>query len=268
MATYAIGDVQGCLQPLLALLEQIQFDPNVDNLWFAGDLINRGPQSLETLRFIKSLGDKHISVLGNHDLHLLAVAYGVDGKGKHDTLNDILLAPDKDELLEWLRNRPLLHTDNTFVMTHAGLAPAWSLDKARQLAHEAESILRSSEMLYYLQHMYGNQPDNWSDDLSGEGRFRCIINYFTRMRYCYPDGRLDLEVTTRIADKPAHLLPWFGVPGRKNTDVKIIFGHWAALEGKTDTPNTFALDTGCVWGRALTALRLEDEQRFSVRCHK
>lgn len=268
MATYAIGDVQGCLQPLQALLEKIQFDAQLDTLWFVGDLINRGPQSLETLRFIKSLGDKHKSVLGNHDLHLLAVAYGAQPKIKHDTLNEILGAVDCDELIAWLQHLPLLQTDASkrYVMTHAGLAPEWTLDAACALAQEAETLLRGKDAKMYLQKMYGNQPDHWRDDLTGVDRFRCIINYFTRMRYCYADGRLNLEFKGKLEDKPEDLLPWYEVPNRKNADTKIIFGHWAALKGETNTPNVYAIDTGCVWGRCLTALRLEDEQRISVKC--
>lgn len=268
MATYAIGDIQGCYAELEKLLTQIEFNPAQDTLWFTGDLVNRGPRSLEVLRFVKSLGDKHITILGNHDLHLLAVAFGVRELHRGDTLNDILVAEDKDELLAWLLHRPLLHYDKStgFVMTHAGLAPAWSLAKSRQLAQEVESILRSDSAHEFFKNMYGNSPDYWDDKLTGFERMRCVINFFTRMRFCYADGRLDLAYKGEIAGKPNELIPWFDVPDRVNASEKIIFGHWAALGGKTDAANVYPLDTGCVWGNCLTALRLEDEKRFSVRC--
>lgn len=266
MATYAIGDVQGCLRPLERLLKQINFNEKHDTLWFVGDLINRGPDSLETLRFVKSLGTQHISVLGNHDLHLLAVAYAAQVKKKHDTIEDILQAPDCDELITWLVRRPLLHLKDNFVLVHAGLAPAWTVQQARCLANEVESQLQSANVKSYLQQMYGNTPRQWQDDLQGYDRFRCIINYLTRMRYCYRDGSLDLNFKGRLEDKPADLIPWYEVPERKNADAKIIFGHWAALQGRANFKNVYALDTGCVWGRCLTAMRLEDEKRFSVDC--
>lgn len=268
MATYAIGDIQGCFAELTQLLEQIHFDSNQDTLWFTGDLVNRGPHSLEVLRFIKSLGEQHIVVLGNHDLHLLSVAYGVRELHRDDTLTDILSAPDKMELMDWLRHRPLLHHDKSlgYVMTHAGLAPCWHLHEARLLAQEVEALLRNPTPEIFLKHIYGNEPTVWSDYLSGMERWRCIINFFTRMRFCYADGRLDLTYKGQIAGKPHDLLPWFDVPTRVNANDKIIFGHWAALGGKTDAANIFALDTGCVWRNCLTAMRLEDEARFSVRC--
>lgn len=264
MATYAIGDVQGCLQPLQALLTKIQFDKTKDQLWFVGDLINRGPQSLAALRFIKSLDA--VVVLGNHDLHLLAVAYGVEPAKKADTLDEILAAPDKIELIEWLRHQAMLHTNNIYFMSHAGLAPAWTVDKARYLAAEVENLLRGPEVKFYLQHMYGNTPSLWRDDLVDVERFRCIVNYLTRMRLCKLDGSLDLDYKGSLADKPKKLVPWYDVPNRKNLEAKIIFGHWAALDGKADAANVFAIDTGCVWGRCLTAFRLEDEKKFSVNC--
>jgi bis(5'-nucleosyl)-tetraphosphatase (symmetrical) len=268
MTTYAIGDIQGCFAELEKLLAQIHFNPEHDTLWFTGDLVNRGPRSLEVLRFVKSLGEKHIIVLGNHDLHLLAVAYGVRETHRGDTLEEILNAADKVELIDWLRHRPLLHYDKStrFVMTHAGLAPSWSLAQARQLAHEVETVLRSDSVTVFFKNMYGNLPDRWDEHLAGMERMRCIINFFTRMRFCYVDGRIDLAYKGEIAGKPQDLIPWFDVPDRVNVNEKIIFGHWAALGGKTDAPNVYPLDTGCVWGNCLTALRLEDEKRFSVRC--
>ncbi len=268
MTTYAIGDVQGCFADLQHLLAYIEFDPTRDTLWFTGDLVNRGPQSLEVLRFVKALGDKHKVVLGNHDLHLIAVAYGFRSLHRSDTLANVLAAPDRQELIDWLRSRPLLHEDKEqgFVMTHAGLAPCWSLHQARFLAKEVEEVLSSSTPEFFLQHLYGNQPDRWDDHLTGMDRLRCIINFFTRMRFCYADGRLDLSYKGEIADKPQELIPWFDVKDRANANVKIIFGHWAALNGKTDVPNVYPLDTGCVWGNSLTAMRLEDEKRFMVKC--
>jgi bis(5'-nucleosyl)-tetraphosphatase (symmetrical) len=268
MATYAIGDVQGCFAELQKLLMHIEFNPAEDILWFTGDLVNRGPRSLDVLRFVKDLGSKHITVLGNHDLHLLAVAYGTQTTHQSDTLDDILKAPDKIELMDWLRTRPLLHVDHatSFVMTHAGLAPFWTLHQAKQYAQEVEMALRNDTPDLLLQHIYGNQPDLWNEELTGIERLRCIINYFTRMRFCHADGRLDLTYKGDIAGKPQDVMPWFDVPHRVNENQKIIFGHWAGLGGKTDTPNVYPLDTGCVWGNALTAMRLEDEKRFSVGC--
>ena len=268
MATYVIGDIQGCFAELQKLLIEIQFDAKKDSLWFTGDLVNRGPHSLEVLRFIKALDDCQQTVLGNHDLHLLALAYGVSKQRASDTLTDILSAKDKIELIEWLRHRPLLHADhtNTYVMTHAGLAPFWTLSQAKSLAHEVETILQSDSPDFFLAHMYGNQPDHWQENLAGIERWRCITNYFTRMRLCYADGRLDLAYKGDLNRKPKDLIPWFDVSHRVNKEIKIIFGHWAALQGKADMPNVYPLDTGCVWGNCLTAMRLEDQQKFSVKC--
>jgi bis(5'-nucleosyl)-tetraphosphatase (symmetrical) len=265
MSTYVIGDVQGCYQPMLELLEQIRFDKNRDTLWFTGDLVNRGPQSLEVLRFVRALGARHQVVLGNHDLHLLAVSLDAGKMHASDTLHEILAAPD---LLDWLRLRPLLIEHDTlgYVMTHAGLAPAWTLQKAKLLAREVEAVLQSSAWPDFIAHMYGNQPDLWSDTLTGNDRWRCIINYFTRMRFCHADGRLELSNKGSLREKPADLMPWFDVKQRLNAEVKIIFGHWAALGGEVDLPNLFAMDTGCVWGNKLTAMRLEDAERISVSC--
>jgi bis(5'-nucleosyl)-tetraphosphatase (symmetrical) len=219
------------------------------------------------LRFIKSLGDKHIVVLGNHDLHLLAVAYGVRELSLKDTLDDILSAPDRDDLVDWLRHRPLVHHDASlgFVMAHAGIAPAWDVAFAKQLGREVEMALQGDAPGAFLQHMFGDQPSGWDNQLTGADRLRCIVNYLTRMRYCYADGRLELSYKGMISDKPQTLIPWFDVPTRVNKEDKIVFGHWAALGGKADVPNVYPIDTGCAWGRQLTALRLEDEQLFSVQ---
>lgn len=268
MATYAIGDVQGCFNELTKLLAKIQFQQEHDVLWFTGDLVNRGPHSLEVLRFVKSLGDRQKTVLGNHDLHLLAVAYGVAKPRHGDTLDAILTAPDREELIEWLRHQPLLHDDEAygFVMTHAGLAPAWNLQKARLLAQEVETVLRGNQPEFFLANMYGSQPNEWDEQLAGVDRLRCIVNYLTRMRFCYSNGQLNLSYKGEVSGKPDDLVPWFEVKARVNADLKIIFGHWAALNGKTNMPNIYPLDTGCVWGNCLTAMRLEDEVRVSVKC--
>ncbi len=266
MSTYVIGDLQGCFEPLERLLEHISFNPQHDTLWFTGDIVNRGQKSLECLRFVKNLGNRHHIVLGNHDLHLLAVAHNAHKGWREDTLDDILGASDKHDLLDWLIHQPLLHHDLDYTMVHAGLAAPWDLAKAKMLAHEVETILQSDKAYDFFKHMYGNHPNAWSDDLEGFDRWRCITNYFTRARFCYPDGSLELENKGQIDSAKDKLIPWFKVPDRQNADVKILFGHWAALGGVTNTPNTYALDTGCIWGYALTAMRLEDGARFFVSC--
>lgn len=266
MPTYAIGDIQGCFSTLKNLLDHIQFDENKDTLWFTGDLVNRGTQSLETLRFIKQLGERHRIVLGNHDLHLLAISNHAHTGWKDDTLTGILNAPDKQELLDWLSHQPLIHHDAVlnYTMVHAGLAPMWTLSQAQALSKEVETILQSNNAAEFFHHMYGNTPARWNDDLQSWDRLRCITNYFTRSRFCHPDGSLELENKGKLDSHPEKLMPWFQVPHRINANLNIIFGHWAALGGITNTPNTFALDTGCVWGFSLTAMRLEDRQRFQV----
>ncbi len=268
MAIYAIGDVQGCYAELQKLLLTLPFNSQHDTLWFTGDIVNRGPQSLEVLRFVKSLGERQITVLGNHDLHLIAAAYGTKRNAKGDTLEAILDAPDGNELITWLRHQPLLHhdKDSGYVMTHAGLAPMWTLHQAKQCAQEVETVLRGDAILTFLQNMYGNQPNKWQEQLTGFERLRCIVNYFTRMRFCYADGSLDLVYKGEIAGKPDDLIPWFEVKDRANLNDKIIFGHWAALNGRTEVANVFPLDTGCVWGNCLTAMRLDDGKHFSVTC--
>lgn len=266
MPIYAIGDVQGCYEPLQRLLEKIHFNPEKDCLWFTGDLVNRGPDSLKVLRFIKSLGNKHVVVLGNHDLHLLAVAYGVAPLRQGDTLDEVLSAPDRHELIDWLRHRPLLFHQENYVLTHAGLLPSWSLQQAIHCAKEVEQVLQSENPEEFLKNMYGNQPDCWNDNLTGIERLRFITNCFTRMRFCYPDGRLDLS-NKGMPDKiTQELLPWFKLQRRANRDLKILFGHWAALGGKADVANIYPLDTGCVWGHCLTAMCLEDERPLCVTC--
>ena len=258
MTSYAVGDIQGCLDPLLQLLETVSFDPSCDQLIGVGDLINRGPKSLETLRFCKSLGDSFKTVLGNHDLHLLAIAHGVRSPTPKDTLNEILAAPDRDELLTWLQQQPLLLTIGDYTVVHAGIPPIWDLAKAQGLAAEVSAVLRSDNSAEYFNHMYGNRPLQWSDDLRGPERWRVITNYLTRMRFCTVDGRLELESKDAITAS-APYGPWFDYSDRKTRQDKIIFGHWAALEGRDCGPNLFALDTGCVWGGPMRLMNLESQ---------
>ncbi|MGH1485787.1 MAG: symmetrical bis(5'-nucleosyl)-tetraphosphatase [Cellvibrionaceae bacterium] len=266
MASYAVGDIQGCLKPLQALLIHTEFNPQKDTLWVAGDMINRGPQSLQTLRFLYHLRNSIKVVLGNHDLHLLAVAAGYRQASYSDTLDEILTAADRDTLLEWVRQQPLIHHDKDlgYTMVHAGIPPQWSLKKTLQYAKEIEQVLQSKKINGFLASMYGNQPDTWNKHLKGKDRWRLITNYLTRMRFCTPSGRLELNMKAGVNTAPPGYLPWYAHENRKTQNDKIIFGHWAALEGKTDHQNVFALDTGCVWGGKLTMMRLEDEVLFSA----
>ena len=264
MATYAIGDVQGCHDELLVLLDRIRFDPSADQLWFVGDLVNRGPRSLETLRTIRDLGNSAVSVLGNHDLHLLAVAEGISRTKHRDTFGDILSAPDRDELLHWLRHRPLLHHGGEFYLIHAGLPPQWNMEQATGLAQEAETALRSPDYREMLWHMYGNEPTHWDDHLGDWDRLRFITNSFTRLRYCTADGRMEFKQKGQPGTQPAGLLPWFEVPDRRSAGARILFGHWSTL-GFHVSQDTYCLDTGCLWGGELTALRIDgDLERTSV----
>ena len=265
MSTYAIGDVQGCYEPLCRLLERIAFDPARDRLWFVGDLVNRGPESWHALRFIRGLGEKAVVVLGNHDLHLLAVAQGVRKPHRSDTLDGILNAPDRDELLDWLRHRKLMHAERGYAMVHAGLLPQWDIPKALSLAAEVEGALRSEAHHDLFAHMYGNSPDRWSDDLHGHARLRVIINAMTRLRLCTADGEKEFSHKTGPEGGPEGYVPWYDVPGRASPATTVIFGHWAAL-GLMVRSDVAAIDTGCVWGRELTALRLEDRQLFHCGC--
>jgi len=261
MAVYAVGDLQGCLTECRKLLDRLDFDPGRDRLWLVGDIVNRGPESLEALRFVKELGDAAITVLGNHDLNLLAVAYGDRRPRKKDTLTPILEAPDREELLDWLRHQPLFHHDPAldFAMVHAGLPPEWDLTLAKRLAREVEAALQGPDFTDLLADMYGDQPDRWHDDLSGMERLRFAINCFTRMRYCTPEGRLRMKPKGPPGTQGADEIPWFEVPGRRTADQRIVFGHWSTL-GALESHNAFATDTGCVWGGKLTALRLDTTQ--------
>jgi bis(5'-nucleosyl)-tetraphosphatase (symmetrical) len=265
MATYAIGDLQGCYQQLLRLLERLAFDAAQDRLWFVGDLVNRGPDSLDCLRFVRGLGDDAISVLGNHDLHLLTVAEGYARHHRGDTLQAILAAPDRDELLSWLRRRPLIHVEGQYALLHAGLLPSWSINKAQSLAREVEAALRAPNYREFIAAMYGNQPDRWDDSLTGFARLRVITNAFTRLRFCTPDGRMEFAVKGELASAPPGYIPWFDAPDRASADHTIICGHWSAL-GLKNEPNLLVIDTGCLWGRELTAVRLQDRALFQVSC--
>lgn len=270
MSIYAIGDVQGCYKELIQLLTLVHFNPEKDQLWFTGDLVNRGPQSLEVLHFVKNLGNKAISVLGNHDLHYLAVASGAVAIKKKDTFQDIINAKDAKILFDWMRYRPLIYYDEAkkFLLVHAGIAPAWDIATVLEYAHEVEEILRGTNYLEFLKNMYGNFSElRENTGLNPQERFRLIINYCTRMRFVDAKGNLELHYKKSVGGQPENYCPWFTMPSRLSPEINIIFGHWAALAGKTNTPHRFALDTGCCWGNTLTALRLEDLNYFSVKCH-
>lgn len=259
MATWVIGDLHGCYDDYLRLLERIAFEPGRDRLWFVGDLVNRGPDSLACLRAVRALGDDAVCVLGNHDLHLLASAAGARRQRRKDTFDDVLAAPDRGELLDWLRSCPLLHHDEATgtTLVHAGLHRDWDLATARSLAREVEAVLRGDDYERLFDYMYGDEPAQWSPDLRGEERIRFAINCFTRMRYCREDGSLDLDPTGPPGTQPAGLVPWFDVPGRANAQLHIVFGHWSAL-GHVARNGVRSLDTGCLWGGYLSALSLDD----------
>lgn len=257
MAVYAVGDLQGCLDPLRALLDKIRFEPSTDTLWFAGDLVNRGPQSLDVLRFVRTIPNV-VTVLGNHDLHLLAVASGQAAVKKLDTFDALLEADDRSELLTWLRRQPLLHHDETvgYTLVHAGLLPQWDLATAVRVANEAGSFIARSDRNELFTHMYGDTPDHWQEELAGWARLRVIINAFTRLRYCDFHGRMDLRPKGRPGTQAAHLMPWFQVPQRRSRDLRVVFGHWSTL-GVWNSDGVIGLDSGCLWGGRLTAVRLD-----------
>lgn len=265
MALYAIGDVQGCLEALQDLLETITFDPARDRLWFAGDLVARGPDSLSVLRLIRSLGEAADSVLGNHDLHLIAARYGGATPKKKDKTLPILEAADGPELLDWLQQRPMLleSTEHDCVLTHAGIPPDWSLTDARNYAREVEAALRSNGIHDFIADMYGNEPARWSDDLTGTTRLRVITNYLTRMRLLTPTGDLDFAFKEDLTTVPDGYTPWFMHPNPRLRVGRVLFGHWAALQGETGHPRYIGVDTGCVWGGHLTAYRVDDGTFFS-----
>ena len=268
MSTYAIGDIQGCYDELQRLLQQIDFDPAHDRLWFTGDLVNRGPKSLETLRFVKGLGERAVTVLGNHDLHLLAVW---QHKHKHfksnDTLGPIFEADDGEELLEWLRHQPLMHYDATldYAMFHAGLPPQWDRDEALSRAAEVETVLQGERFHEFLGHMYGNKPRCWSKNLDGWDRLRFIVNCFTRLRLCDDEGRLEFKHKGKLDAAPEGYRPWFELEHRRSAAQRLVFGHWSAL-GLYQGHNVHSIDTGCLWGGALTTLKLETGEVMSYQC--
>ena len=271
MPTYAIGDVQGCYRELRLLLRECGFDARHDRLWFVGDLVNRGPASLEVLRFVADLGDRAQTVLGNHDLHLVASARGIRPLRAKDTFRDVLDAADGEALVDWLREQPVIHRDPElgFVMVHAGVAPAWTIDDAIVHGAELSRALRAPDHPRLLAGMYGNEPDRWRKSLAGIDRLRFITNAFTRMRYCRTDGRLDFSETDPPGFQDPSLAPWFTLRDARADGTRIVFGHWATLQLEAALPRDLHVrhvDTGCVWGGSLTALRLEDDREFSVGC--
>lgn len=265
MSTYLIGDIHGCLDELQALLAQVAFDPLHDQLWLTGDLVARGPASLEVLRYVRSLGPAVRMVLGNHDLHLLAVYAGISRNKPKDRLTPLLEAPDRDELINWLRRQPVLQVDDQrkLIMGHAGITPQWDIDTAQMCAREVEAVLSSDSYPLFLDAMYGDMPNNWSPELSGLARLRFSTNALTRMRYCFPNGQLDMICKDAPGSAPAPLKPWFELPRRVDPEYSIIFGHWASLEGQGTPQGVIGLDTGCCWGGNLTMLRWEDKQFFT-----
>ncbi len=265
MAIYAVGDIQGCYTELVQLLEKVAFDPVADQLWLVGDLVNRGPDSLQVLRLIKSLGDSAITVLGNHDLHLLAVAEGATSVHHSDTLDEILNAPDRAELLHWLRQQRMLHVVEDVVLVHAALLPSWTVKQAVKLAKEVEAALRGKNYAEFLAHIYGNQPDRWDEKLSGYSRLRVITNILTRMRICTDDEKMEFKFKAERHSIPKSYRAWFDMPARASSNSTVVFGHWSAL-GLLAQDNLIALDTGCLWGGPLTAMRLDDRQVFQVPC--
>lgn len=264
MATLLVGDVHGCFSELQALLAQADFNPKQDTLWLTGDLVARGPDSLEVLRYVRSLGDSVRLVLGNHDLHLLAIYAGISRNKPKDNLTPLLEAPDCDVLINWLRRQPVLQVDEELkiVMGHAGISPQWDLATAKRCAREVEAILASDSYPLFLDAMYGDLPNCWNDDLSGLPRLRYSTNALTRMRYCYPNGCLDMICKDIPQKAPAPLKPWFDLNGPVAQEYAIVFGHWASLEGKGTPEGVYALDTGCCWGGQLTGLRWEDRRYF------
>ena len=269
MSVYAIGDIQGCCDALDRLLHEIRFDPENDHLLLVGDLVNRGPESLRTLRRVRALGAAATAVLGNHDLHLLASWAGVRPLGRADTLAQVLDAPDAPELIDWVRHRPLAHRlkigEENFLLVHAGVLPSWSATDALARAQEVESALQGSNWVQFISDMYGDEPDHWDNGLRGVERLRFIVNAFTRMRFCTADGVLDLKTKEGAGREPPGYLPWFEVPERRAMDTTVIFGHWSML-GWIEQSHLLGLDTGCVWGNTLTAVRLTDRSRVQVAC--
>lgn len=265
MTTFAIGDVQGCHPRLVELIHRTESVSPQPAYVFVGDLVNRGPQSLDTLKHIHALGNRAKVTLGNHDLHLLASAHGISPLQQSDTLSDILNAPDRTELLDWLRRQPLALFENGYLFVHAGVVPQWTAEQTIALAHEVEAVLRGPHWVDFLREMYGNSPAKWNDGLTGVDRLRCIVNALTRIRFCAPDGTMEFATKESNGPQLPGYLPWFDVPGRKTEDVTVVFGHWSTL-GLLMRPNLIGLDTGCVWGGKLTAVNLENRQLIQVDC--
>ncbi|WP_299735246.1 symmetrical bis(5'-nucleosyl)-tetraphosphatase [uncultured Endozoicomonas sp.] len=265
MATYAVGDIQGCYDPLMRLLDELAFDPEQDKLWVAGDMVNRGPDSLSTLRYLRSLGDRCVAVLGNHDFHLLAIASGIRNPRLKDTLDEVLEAPDADELIHWLRHRPVLHHSKKrqITMVHAGIPPVWSIEQAQKEARRLEDALRSDDYVYWLKKIFKpSKPRPWDDEYKRKRKIRMTAAYLTQMRFCDAHGVLDMESKGTKAQKG--FAPWFSFPKSPSYNEQIIFGHWASLEGETKRVNIHAIDTGCVWGKTLTALNIDTFERIEV----
>jgi len=271
MSNFVVGDIQGCYKPLKKLLKKAGFTPGTDTLWCVGDLVNRGPKSLDTLRLLQDMDDSIRVVLGNHDLHFIAIHEGVAPARGKDTLEQLLAAPDCSALSDWLRSKPLAYHEallteegpENFLMVHAGVAPSWSLQMTLNLSAEVEHALQDSECKAYLKNMYGNEPIRWSKSLRGHERLRTITNYLTRIRFCDDIGSLRLDIKEGLCAAPSGFKPWFEYE-KITQKATILFGHWAALDGITRRPRVFALDTGYVWGRSLTMMRLEDKKRFTI----
>lgn len=269
--TYVVGDVQGCFEPLRELLAASPYDPDSDRLWFVGDLVNRGPQNLETLLYVKDLGAQATVVLGNHDLHMLAIVFGGKTPQNGDTFQDVLASPRCDELSHWLRSQPLAHRFRNWILVHAGIPHIWDVSQALSYAREVENVISGSEYVAFFERMYGKYPDSWDDTLEGMDRWRIITNYLTRMRFIAANGQMEFAHKTTLDTAPPGYKGWFEHPCERTET--IVFGHWAALDGETSNDQVIATDTGCVWGRSLTAVRLEDGARFQwqdgkVSCRK
>jgi bis(5'-nucleosyl)-tetraphosphatase (symmetrical) len=271
MALYLIGDVQGCDAALGRLLEKIAFSPSRDTLYMLGDLVNRGPESAAVLRRLRGFGDAAKCLLGNHDLSLLAVAHGLRAPHRNDTMDSVLLAPDRDAMLEWLRAQHMAMHAHGMLMVHGGVLPQWDTALTLALASEVETVLRGPQLVDFLSQMYGNQPAQWNDALAGADRLRVIVNALTRLRFCTPDGVMDLKASGGLADAPTGYLPWFDVPGRRTAGTPIAFGHWSQL-GFLQRPDIVSLDTGCVWGGCLSALELGADgtkhELIQVKCEQ
>lgn len=266
MAIYIVGDIQGCALPLRRLLDSVRFDPSEDELWSVGDLINRGPDNLGVLRFVRSLGSRFRGVLGNHDLNFLAVHHGLRQPKPADTLSDLLAASDREELVTWLRGLPLAFYEQQTLVVHAGVPPRWTLEQTLQRAAEVHHTLLSDDYCEFLRNMYGNTPLAFSEELRGWARLRTIVNALTRMRFCSPEGYLDFANKAGPERPPVGMLPWYAHPNRSLEKTTIAFGHWATLDGQLCERYLVALDTGCVWGRRLTCLRLEDRSFHHCDC--